>query len=417
MSKVGSWLSTAAPAIAGLIPEPLLLRMLPADLRWDPRGLAVAVAPPASVALFVGPANSAGQGYQWAHAVGREFEQASAVSLGTIPRGAREALFPADVSVPLAATIFSRRWQRAQRRALASGFTHALIDSGRHPYRGAAAGSAADSLHEVARSGLSVAFLWHGSDIRLPSAHAQIERDSPFGPNGSYPKDQTARLERNAAANLKAVAESEFPVFVSTAGLLDVPRAQWLPVVIDVSSWASPDAPLTSDRPIVAFAPSNPAMKGDPSIDAQLRALEERGLIKYRRVEGVPSDRMPELYRSSDIVLDQFRLGDYGVAACEAMAAGRVVVGHVSDEVRAHVRSATGRELPIVEARLGDVERTIRAVLDDRAGARAIAASGRTFVETVHDGRASARALATFLGVRAGRRPSDGGEGLDRISE
>ena len=69
-----------------------------------------------------------------------------------------------------------------------------------------------------------------------------------------------------------------------------------------------------------SFAPSNSALKGDPSIDAQLRGLEREGLIEYRRVEGIPYSNMPQLYRTADIVLDQFRLGDYGVSACEAMA-------------------------------------------------------------------------------------------------
>ncbi|MCD5347776.1 hypothetical protein [Agromyces sp. S2-1-8] len=407
MSGLGSVLAPLAPMLARLVPEPLLLRVLPSGLRWDPTGLAVAVAPSSRVAVFIGPANSAGQGFRWANAIRNDLDGAAAVSLATIPRGARNPAFPVDVAVPLAATVFSRRWQRAQRRELVEGFSHALIESGRHPFRGALGGSAADPLRELSRSGLSVAFLWHGSDIRLPSAHARSEPDSPFGRSGSYPDDQTARLERNAAANLEAVAESDFPVFVSTPGLLDVPRAVWLPVVVDIDSWTAPDAPLTSDRPVVAYAPSNPAMKGDPSIDARLQRLDARGVIRYRRLEGVPATEMPGVYRAADIVLDQFRLGDYGVAACEAMAAGRVVVGHVSDRVRTEVQRATGRELPIVESRIDAVEETVLALLDDRAGARAMAASGRAFVEAVHDGRASARTLSEFLGTSAASEASD----------
>lgn len=402
MSRIGALLAPSMVALARAVPELLLLRILPPALRWDPDSLAVAVAGPAPVAVFVGPANSAGQAYRWALAIRREFEDASAVSLATIPRGARSAAFPVDIAVPLAATVFSRRWQRAQRRELVNGFTHVLIESGRHPVRGVTGGSAADPVRELTRAGLRTAFLWHGSDIRLPSAHARSESDSPFGPRGSYPKDQTERLERNAAANLKAVAELDVPVFVSTPGLLDVPRSVWLPVVVDIASWATSDRPLTSERPVVAFAPSNPAMKGDPRIDAQLRRLETEGLITYRRVEGVAAVEMPQLYRSADIVLDQFRLGDYGVTACEAMAAGRVVVGHVTDRVRTEVLRATGRELPIVESRLDAVEETIRALIEDRSGAQAVAASGRSYVEAVHDGRASAQALSGFLGFSGG---------------
>jgi glycosyltransferase involved in cell wall biosynthesis len=123
-------------------------------------------------------------------------------------------------------------------------------------------------------------------------------------------------------------------------------------------------------------------------------------LIEYRRVEGVPSQEMPALYRNADIVLDQFRLGDYGVAACEAMAAGRLVIGHVSDEVRDRVRRSTGLELPIVESRFSSVGEVIEDVLSDRESWTSRAERGPEFVRAVHDGARSARVLAPFLGAQ-----------------
>jgi hypothetical protein len=108
---------------------------------------------------------------------------------------------------------------------------------------------------------------------------------------------------------------------------------------------------------------------------------------------------MPDVYRTADIVLDQFRLGDYGVAACEAMAAGRIVIGHVSQDVRERVRALTGRDLPIVESRFANVGETVRAVMTDPDTARARARHGITFVSDVHDGVRSADVLADFLGI------------------
>ena len=113
---------------------------------------------------------------------------------------------------------------------------------------------------------------------------------------------------------------------------------------------------------------------------------------------GVPAAQMPDVYRRADIVLDQFRLGDYGVAACEALAAGRVVVGHVSPAVRDAVRARTGRELPVVESRGGDIERTLIDILADPDRARALAEEGAAFVREVHDGRKAADAMRGFLG-------------------
>ena len=53
------------------------------------------------------------------------------------------------------------------------------------------------------------------------------------------------------------------------------------------------------------------------------------GLVDYTPLRDVPWSEMPGVIASADIVLDQFALGGYGVAAVEAMASGRAVVGHV----------------------------------------------------------------------------------------
>lgn len=102
---------------------------------------------------------------------------------------------------------------------------------------------------------------------------------------------------------------------------------------------------------------------------------------------------MAQAYASADILLEQFRLGSYGATAIEAMAAGRVVVGHVLPAVRAHVRRETGFELPIVEATPDTLSETLTRLVSDPDGMREVGAQGREFVTAVHDGRLSAAAL------------------------
>ena len=101
----------------------------------------------------------------------------------------------------------------------------------------------------------------------------------------------------------------------------------------------------------------------------------------------------------ADIVLDQFALGSYGVLATQAMALGRVVVGHVIDEVREHVLEATGEPLPIIEADPDTLTKVIRGLLSDRAAARQAATLGPQFVAAVHSGPLSAGILAEVLGL------------------
>ncbi|WP_194422095.1 glycosyltransferase [Microbacterium abyssi] len=392
-------LTTTARRMLRILPDGFLARALPGRLGWDAGAMTIVTAPQTAIRLFVGPVNSAGQGYRWARAAERHLVGVGAVSMMTTNPARERFDFPVDVKIPESGFVFAGGWQRRQRDALSNGFTHVLLESGQYLYGSVAGRDPLDVAADAVAQGLQVALLWHGSDIRVPSHHADIERDSPFGPNGNYPPAATDVLESNASARIEGLGGAGLPVFVSTPGLLDVPGARWLPVVVEVEQWRSHDDPLRRPVPVVAYVPSNSPMKGDPSIDEQLVALEADGHIVYRRLEGIPARQMPDVYRSADIVLDQFRLGDYGVAACEALAAGRVVIGHVSSENRSRVRDLTGHELPIVESRFADVGETIMSVLGDREAHVEAARRGPAFVSAVHDGAASAAALASFLGA------------------
>lgn len=389
-------MGAVARRVSALLPDSLVARVLPRSLRWDPSNLVIARAPQTAVRLYIAPANSAGQGYQWARAVERLDPAIGAVDLMTVTEASARFSFPTDVAVPAGAFVFAAGWQKHQRHEIETGFSHVLIESGRFAYGSVPGSTPLQVAQELAAKGVRVGLLWHGSDIRLPSAHARREPDSPFRP-GEYPTDAQAVLEAGARRNREFVESTTFPVFVSTPGLLDVPRAEWLPVVIAPDRWRSDRPVLVGQRPVVVFAPSSARLKGGDLIERQLEALDRERVIEYRRVQGVRAVDMPAVYGAADIVLDQFRLGDYGVAACEALAAGRLVIGHVADEVRQTVAQRTGRRLPIVQSRMADVRETILTVLADAQSYRSLAVESVDFVRETHDGRAAAAALAPFL--------------------
>jgi len=375
-----------------MLPERLASRVLPGNVRYDPATLEVATAAEGPGArLLVAPVNFAGQGHAWARAVERYTPHARAVSLAY--RHAQDGYgFATDVSLPAPAYALSRSWHRRQRAAILEGFTHVLAETGRPPAGAPYAGSPERHLVDLMEGGVRVAYLAHGTDVRVPSQHAAANPDSPFS-TGDH-----AQWERQAVANIALVRELKIPAFVSTPDLFAfLPEATWLPVVVDAAHWASAMPVLRRERPVVVHAPSSGALKGSDLIDPELTAMHDAGVIEYRRIRGIPAEGMPEIYRDADIVLDQFRIGGYGVAACEAMAAGRIVVGHVSRDVRERVAEETGSALPVVESRGRDIGRVIRSILGDRDRYAGIAAAGRAFVADVHDGRRSAHALAGFL--------------------
>lgn len=346
----------------------------------------VTAVPDALMRVYIAPTNYAGQGYRWARALEQADPRITARNMAVeLPGG---FAFAADTLVPVAAVNASAEWAEAEWKA-ARRFTHVLVEAERSMFGRRFGRDLEAEIAALRSEGVSVALLCHGTDIRDPDRHARL---TPWSP---YPDDpRTDTLREDARQNLALLERLGLPTFVSTPDLaFDVPEASWCPVIVDGDRFAT-DAPvLASGRARVIHASSNAIQKGSDRIAAALAPLIERGKIDYALIEATPYAEMPGVFASADIVLDQFRLGSYGAAACEAMAAGRVVVGHVLPEVRERVERDTGVPLPIVEATPDTLGAVVAGLVDDPERARALAAAGPPFVRLVHSGAASARAL------------------------
>lgn len=353
----------------------------------------VAAAP---VRLVVGPANFAGQAWEWGRAAERELPGVSSTVVSVLG-GVLD--FESDYAVPQR-VYRSPRWSRGQERWIRESFTHALVDAVR-PMTGPWHGL--DARADVARfraAGLHVGLIAHGSDIRLPSRHREIYPYSPFEPGSP----ETVRREVQARRLGDIFNGDQGPLFVSTPDLLDfAPRARWLPTVVDTERGRTDAAVLERARPVVLHLPTNAFLKGTAALDPVLARLDAAGIIDYRRPSGVAPERMPALVADADVVVDQLTLGFYGVMAVQAMAAGRLVVAHVA----AHVRDRLPRPLPVVESTPYDIAEVLGQVLADRPRFRDVAKEGVDYVREVHDGRRAAEVLAPFLGAEPARRNGD----------
>ena len=342
--------------------------------------------------LLIGPVNSAGQATAWARAITRHAPESSAHSFTFT----RERMgFPTDLLVEAARYRQDKQWAARFRDDVLENYTHVIMESNRPLFGMVGRPDARVDLDDLRGAGIKVALLAHGSDVRVPSYHNRLEPWSPFP---DLESKYAATLERHARATMDLYTGYSGPVFVSTAALLSfVPNATWCPVVVDVPVWANEHAVMVRDRPIVVHAPSRSVLKGSHLIDPLLDEMCRRGVIEYRRVENVEPADMPALYMDADIVVDLVGTANYGAAACEAMAAGRIVVSHVSELVRGSVRERTGLELPIVEATPNTIVDVVARLMEDRDEARRIGALGSAFVGAVHDGRQSVKAFEPFL--------------------
>ena len=95
-------------------------------------------------------------------------------------------------------------------------------------------------------------------------------------------------------------------------------------------------------------------------------------------------------------MVDLVLLGLYGGLACEAMSAGRLVLGNVGERLRSRVPA----EVPVVEVTPADLGEVLERFLSDPRAAREVAERGPAFVGQFHDGRYSSEVLADFLTPR-----------------
>ena len=381
-----------------LLRAPRVLRsaFLGRELSWTHRDAQpVARVSPGEVRCLIAPANFGSQGYYWARAASL-LPDVQCVNLQFVADG-QKVVGPADFDVSDRVSRFARPWARRQLRALEDDFTHVLIEAS-IPLLRAYHGRGLEREVELLRArGLKVGFIAHGSDVRRPTRHMELEPLSPFrGGMGG----RAATLETRSISNIRALDRLGGPEFVSTPDLLEYrPEATWLPLLTDNAKWTKFEPTRLASRvPVVLHVPSSrPALKGSEPIRESLRRLRDEGLIDYLEVNGVPYEEMPKYVARADIVVNQVGIGAYGALALESMLAGRVVVAQVWNSVRDFIRIETGYRVPIVEANSRDVYSVVKEVVLERARYSDVGSESRAYATAVHSAEAVAERLAPFL--------------------
>lgn len=341
--------------------------------------------------LAIGPANYAGQAHRWVHAA-TAFLPADGWSFtrGPVRRG--EFLFDADFRISAPSYYFPLAHHTRLER-LFRNTTHIALDGFQPFFTWHHRGSAPKDARWLQDHGWTTALIAHGTDVRDPAAHLERNQFSLF----STGDDQwRARLQKLTIRNRAEALDSGLPLFVSTPDLLhDLPEATWLPLTVKVADWVCDRAPFEAKVPTVLHVPSrrHPPIKGTQFVDPVCKCLEARGLIRYLSPETIAHARMPELVRQSDIVIDQLLSASYGVAAAEAMAAGRLVLGYVGETTRAMMPE----DPPLVDITPNSLEEALLQILNDPEEPAKLAAQGPGFINRWHSGQAAAERLQGFL--------------------
>ncbi len=178
------------------------------------------------------------------------------------------------------------------------------------------------------------------------------------------------------------------------------PRGRWpeydvVPPAIDLTAWEPVGPPRDPGETLrVAHAPSKRAVKGTEAVLAAVESLQARGVpIELDLIEGVPNREARIRYAAADVVVDQLRIGWYGMLAIESMALAKPVVVHLDAEAAAETEEAFGLELPLVRADEAGLEDVLAGLVDVRESLPELGRRSREYVEQVHGHTKVARQL------------------------
>jgi hypothetical protein len=247
--------------------------------------------------------------------------------------------------------------------------------------------------------GCVVVFHFRGTEARLATSFA---RDNPFHFLGDDPYNFSAKfpeaVQRLIIDFVRGMADA---VLVTDPELQSyVPGARIVPRAIDLEEW-EPLGVSTTGTPRIVHAPSRHQIKGTEFVLAAVDRLRAEGLdFEFELIQNLSHAEAKRRYESADIIIDQLRIGWYGVLGVEGMALGKPVVAYVREDLQHHL----GDSPPLGIARPDNVADVLRELILDQRKREELGAAGRRYVEEVHDARVIAGSLESlYQGLLADR--------------
>lgn len=242
-------------------------------------------------------------------------------------------------------------------------------------------------LLELKSAGKLVIMSFRGGEIRLHSKFKELNRfnyvdEDPNKIVESNPEEYQERFIEycRAVCDQVIVSDPEMLTYVPDATI--VPRAINLELFQHKVDNFSSIETWEEEGPLIVHVPSREGVKGSHYVQKALEELKQEGhKFRFEFITGVPHDEVIELYSKADIVIDQLRIGWYGVASVEAMALEKCTVAYIREDIEHHL---TPFNKPIVNANPETIKEVIKELIYDRNKVVEKGRAGRKFVENYH---------------------------------
>ena len=329
--------------------------------------------------VLIGPTNSAGQAFMIANAL-RKFQSLDAESYAV-----ERSVF----NFPVHNQFGDLRDFDFQR--FASAFNVLVSEFGRN--LDGAFWSLDQQMKEYSRFE-RVFFLSHGSDIRIPSLHRSLHPESYFS---RLEDSQVKYWEQLALNNRRLIQEfSSGMHFVTTHDLVQLtPGAVWMPLVVNPKIFSNGVKRSFEGRLRITHVPTDDAIKGSKLILEVLDRLHREGIVDFLRVKPpITNERMLQIYKRVDAVVDNLGMGSNSLTSLEAMGSGCVVFSDLFLDTQ-----ATKHFNPTIDVRIDSLEDQIINIAKDHEARRHASLQGIDYVNQFHNGRLTSKILSENLKI------------------
>lgn len=181
------------------------------------------------------------------------------------------------------------------------------------------------------------------------------------------------------AAEVSVLATSPFP-------MRTFEQVRWVPTVVDVLPRQPPH-----DGPLRVMVAPLPRAGVDASVVDGISAAELPGIeVHLPASTGSALSLLPDI----DVLIDSLGFGSYTDLAARAMGAGCVVITRLDPQVR----SALPAGIPVLDATPESVPELVVDLAGDPDRLDEVRSKTVSYARNIHDGRLSARVVATTLG-------------------
>jgi hypothetical protein len=254
-----------------------------------------------------------------------------------------------------------------------------------HWYYSGSAATLDTDLRLIKTLGVPGLVEWTGTDIRIPEVEFA---ENPyytmvFDQGYEYRRFESREQSHQRQARFAAVGFAS----VAAAGMMQYMQHNLFRQVFQIEQRLlldeyQPVYPESNNSiPLVVHSPTAPITKGTTAVLKAIEHLRPKLRFEFQLIQGVPRHWALEFVRRADIFLDQFVLGDRGIAALEAMAFGKPVICYLKPSLVEQYPP----DLPIVNASQDNLAEVIAALIQDGPRRNDLGRQGRAYVERQHD--------------------------------